>query len=569
MMRHLIIAITTIIISLDLLPGSEYQKQLVRLKQHNQYEITQTDENTIHLKHRLTGKEKYIDTSTRAMPTVSNDMQFFDLINADTNQFKYKYLYKKNILVGNLLGYPMVITDLDSDNKLDIIGSYKLEQDLQIAECAIFELQSDSSFQLQKIYPDSEVYVLSATDLDNDQLAELNFERAGGQSFYNYESRSAGTYPDTLNFSHKMWQIAGAVSSETFDDMDGDGITDVIYVGDDSLDPRGQKVYVAEYKSSINNFEQVFRFPPPEWLVSGFSTGDFDGDGFKEFVTGSIHGDVYVCENTGDDAYQFIYSDTISTPNAYMTCATNDMDHNGKIEFFMGGSSFYYGTGGTRVYWFEADGDNRYRKVRSFFLSGTDVLGTTELYSYDVNGDDIDDLVFGFGGSMVILIWDSGENHFILHYLDWLENWNQEIQSINIYDLYNTDKADLIVSIEDFKRIPRIRSDIYRNNFITNIDQNYELLKSFKLYQNYPNPFNPKTTIPFYLPRQEKVTIKIFDLTGKEVKTLINKQFIRRGNHQVVWDGINNFGKEVSSGLYLYQIQTEHFSQTKKLLLIK
>jgi flagellar hook assembly protein FlgD len=72
-----------------------------------------------------------------------------------------------------------------------------------------------------------------------------------------------------------------------------------------------------------------------------------------------------------------------------------------------------------------------------------------------------------------------------------------------------------------------------------------------------------------YLPRRDKLTIKIYDLTGKEVKTIISTQLLSRGDQQVIWDGTNNFGKEVSSGIYLYLIQTEHFSQTKKLLIIK
>jgi hypothetical protein len=553
----------------SLLQGSDLKNELARLKSHNQYEITQIDETTIYLKHHLSGIEKYIDISTKALPTASDDMQFFDLINADTNLYRDRYLFDKNILVSGSLGYPLVFGDINQNGQLDITGSYKLEQNYEIAECAIIELQPDSSFQLLKIYHDSVVTVLSQTDVDRDNLIELNFKKAGGQVFYNYESITETGYPDSLNFVHRMWQISGAVGSETFGDLDGDGIIDVIYVGDDSLNPRGHKVYVAEYKSSINNFEQVFRFPPPEWRVSGFSTGDFDGDGFMEFVTGSIRGDVYICENTGDDSYEFIYSDTISTPNAYMTCATNDIDHNGKIEFFVGGSSFYYGTGGTRVYWFEANGDNQYRKVRSFFLSGTDVLGTTKLYSYDVNSDGVDDLVFGFGGSVVILIWDNFEKQFKLHYLDWLENWNQEIQSVNIYDVYNTGKPDLIVGINDIGNIPRLHSKIYSNNFITNIELPDVIIENYYLGQNYPNPFNSVTTVPFYLPGREKVTLKIFDVTGKDVKTLINGQFVPGGKNHITWDGTNNFGKEVSTGIYLYQFKTEHFSQTKKLLLIK
>jgi hypothetical protein len=90
----------------------------------------------------------------------------------------------------------------------------------------------------------------------------------------------------------------------------------------------------------------------------------------------------------------------------------------------------------------------------------------------------------------------------------------------------------------------------------------------FKLLQNYPNPFNPVTTLRYDLPEQSLVTITIYDMLGREVKTLIN-QIQDTGYRSVIWNATNDYGKPVSAGVYLYKIQAGEFVQTKKMVLLK
>ncbi len=91
----------------------------------------------------------------------------------------------------------------------------------------------------------------------------------------------------------------------------------------------------------------------------------------------------------------------------------------------------------------------------------------------------------------------------------------------------------------------------------------------FELFQNYPNPFNPETVIKYQLPVASKLTIKIYDLLGNEIRTLVDgKQ--PAGSHSAIWDGRNNSGKSVSSGIYFYQINANgEFKQTKRMLLLR
>jgi hypothetical protein len=84
-----------------------------------------------------------------------------------------------------------------------------------------------------------------------------------------------------------------------------------------------------------------------------------------------------------------------------------------------------------------------------------------------------------------------------------------------------------------------------------------------RLMQNYPNPFNPTTTIGFEIPRSSFVTLKVFDLLGREVATLVNGE-VKTGIHERAFDGSG-----LASGVYLYRLQAEGFVQTKKLLLLR
>jgi plastocyanin len=90
----------------------------------------------------------------------------------------------------------------------------------------------------------------------------------------------------------------------------------------------------------------------------------------------------------------------------------------------------------------------------------------------------------------------------------------------------------------------------------------------FSLFQNYPNPFNQSTKIEFTLAKSGFVSLNIYDLLGRKVRTLVSEH-LSSGYKSVLWDGKNNFGKDVASGIYFYQMRVGDFTQTKKLVLLK
>lgn len=101
---------------------------------------------------------------------------------------------------------------------------------------------------------------------------------------------------------------------------------------------------------------------------------------------------------------------------------------------------------------------------------------------------------------------------------------------------------------------------------ITSIEENdveYEFDKSFALFQNYPNPFNPTTRISFNIPNDEKVELKIYDIFGRDVKTLLN-ELLEAGHHEVEFNA-----SRLASGMYIYKITSGNLSQIRKMMLVK
>jgi len=101
------------------------------------------------------------------------------------------------------------------------------------------------------------------------------------------------------------------------------------------------------------------------------------------------------------------------------------------------------------------------------------------------------------------------------------------------------------------------------------IEEQTMLPNSIELFQNYPNPFNPETTISFSVDQHSKVNIDIFNINGKKVSNLTNSQF-QTGNHKIIWKGIDDNGKKVSSGLYFYKMKINGLiTVTRKMILLK
>ena len=99
------------------------------------------------------------------------------------------------------------------------------------------------------------------------------------------------------------------------------------------------------------------------------------------------------------------------------------------------------------------------------------------------------------------------------------------------------------------------------------ITENDDTPESFSLFQNYPNPFNPSTVIPFSINEAGFVELSLFNMLGQKVRTLING-YCTAGKQSVIWNGLDDEGKNAGSGIYIYRLKQGNFAETRKLLLL-
>jgi len=122
---------------------------------------------------------------------------------------------------------------------------------------------------------------------------------------------------------------------------------------------------------------------------------------------------------------------------------------------------------------------------------------------------------------------------------------------------------DVVPLPEDLDKIEAWVSVYDLNPDFTSIEQSGEIIKGFQLEQNYPNPFNPSTRIEFQLPHSSFVSLKVFDILGRQVTILLEKHLIA-GKHSIDWNA-----SCTQSGIYFYRLQAGDYTETKKLILLQ
>ena len=156
-------------------------------------------------------------------------------------------------------------------------------------------------------------------------------------------------------------------------------------------------------------------------------------------------------------------------------------------------------------------------------------------------------------------------------------SWNE----ISVYDITNPTMPTLIycysgcrevremVLKDDYLLTSNNRSGFAIISLVGLLEYNEnEINSNYFNLQNYPNPFNPTTTINFSLQTDTKVDLIIYNIKGQKIKTLISSYY-EKGNHSIIWDGLDEFGNSVSSGIYIYNLKTKDNQKTSRMLLLK
>ncbi len=135
-----------------------------------------------------------------------------------------------------------------------------------------------------------------------------------------------------------------------------------------------------------------------------------------------------------------------------------------------------------------------------------------------------------------------------------------------VWDMDNNGTLECLVTKYEYPMFANFSYEIYSTGLVSSEDVSAP--EKFELKQNFPNPFNPSTEINFTLESNQPVTLKIYDIKGELIRTLINET-MSAGSHSVKWDGTNDKGFRQATGVYFYELRSEAKFNVKKMLLLK
>jgi hypothetical protein len=199
----------------------------------------------------------------------------------------------------------------------------------------------------------------------------------------------------------------------------------------------------------------------------------------------------------------------------------------------------------------------------------------------DLNDDGHTDLLTGngrvmdgvvdvyFGGEQLDSMWD-----FSIHYGDLppigLEQIGESVGPAGDFDGDGHDDIYMMVDRPVYGQPKDIFVIAGGKGLITEVSSRNKnrLPTTFSLHPAYPNPFNPSTTISFDLPKRAGVKLMVFDVLGREVRKLVDQE-MAAGTHSVSWDGTNDAGKSVASGVYFFKMTAGEFEKSVKGMLVK
>ena len=217
------------------------------------------------------------------------------------------------------------------------------------------------------------------------------------------------------------------------------------------------------------------------------------------------------------------YIRTMSTSGTNLTNIINPVCNPHDIEYFDG-----------KIYWGDLDGLN---------FANTDGSAVTNL----VSGANVEGLAI--------------DGHYLRIY--WIDYTNNNVKRVDI------DGSNELSVPTGHNTLSKIDTD-YNPSATTDVEDFHPLPLDYQLHQNYPNPFNPSTTISWHSPEGSWQTIKVFDVLGNEVTTLVNEE-LPAGEYELGFNSnhLSRKGGTLTSGIYFYQLKACSFIQTKKMILIR
>ncbi len=490
-------------------------------------------------------------------------------------------------------------TDLDQDGKPEII----VTQYGNGGHVIIYEVQGDNT--LEQVWESqnygssygSPVRSLAAGKLDDNDKTDLVVyvgSTAANDSI-------AGLYVyewDGVNdngFQQVSWLYFAAYDSgyyKTEDmavaDFDADGTDEVAFAnwGGAAYKPsRAISIWsvTGEFSSGFYTWNREFKATREDMGVGGSLTGafygDIDNDGHPECWVGVYDKlSLAVIESDGPDSYHFAnyisQIDTIRDSYIIKGLVTGDMNNDGSNELFV--ESTYTGMTFMVTAPTGSVDDSLLVQPAPFNLGAFTTMSLGD-QDHGTGSDGMDLYSGGTSEGVIDYEYQSGPLTDTTSYTRTViyddsvgASWYVSVPSPN-NDLDGDGNREVVAAwVGLVDSIPQNWFRVIEFGQTTGISE-WKVITpdQYVLKQNYPNPFNPTTNIEFFLPIRKQVSLTIYNALGQKIRTLVNNQELQAGNHVAQWDGTNEAGAKVASGMYIYELKYGNYKLVKRMTLMK
>jgi len=426
--------------------------------------------------------------------------------------------------------------DVEGDGDMDIVSSSWLDNKI-----AWYENGGNQDFTQHIIHDGAPgASWLYAIDLDDDEDIDVLSTAMLEDRVYWYENAGQGSFATHIVDSTANPTGWGRFSVSAYD-VDSDGDMDVM----------SGSWYKTEIKWHENDGNQNFttHLIDNPGQRSHVIAKDLDGDGDVDLLSASqISNTVAWYENDGDENFT---THIISNASGHArTVVATDLDEDGDIDVLAG-----LFAENTRVEWYENDGNQNFTTHQIPESSSN----TGSIYVVDVDNDnDLD--IFTSSGHFNMVGWleNDGDENFAFHIITTNAGFPAAVWGS---DVDSDGDMDVLSAGLDGDQIAWYESNL--NDTPSSVENTATIPLQFSLDQNYPNPFNPTTTIAFSLRQSGFATLKVYNLLGEEVATLLGEHK-PAGQHTVNVDA-----SSLASGIYYYTLTAADFKQTRKMLLLR
>ncbi|OGN89812.1 MAG: hypothetical protein A2Y88_12030 [Chloroflexi bacterium RBG_13_48_10] len=426
--------------------------------------------------------------------------------------------------------------DMDQDGDIDLILS--VPDFSGIGEQLFFYPNDGNNFFTRTVIDSTLVtpYGFAISDFDQDQDNDLVLGTQNG--IYLYTNDSATTFVKSL--------IDGGISANwriVAGDLDADHDQDILILSVFGIFWEVNEGNLTFTRDTVDAIDIV---------DVGLFASDLDGDSLSDVVSAVYSNSNHLLvwyRNAGNGDFS---KDTLDNMNQFYISdiVLKDLDQDNDMDILVAleeqNSILRYLNDGSETF------------IRDT-LDATPGLRPVKLSIEDLEGDGDWDIICVGGTTtigQVIYYENDGNSNFIKHIVD---NGPGKRGSLQVNDVNQDSLPDLLVA----SRFPD-ELLLYMNEPVTNIaDKTVSINQTFTLHQNYPNPFNPSTIITFELPKSNEVLLKIYNVLGEEVATLLSAS-LPSGSYQYEWDASG-----MASGVYLYRLQAGEYVETRKLVLMR